>query len=409
MNKPVPQGLRDWAALPGPARVLDAVRRRAQRGGRLDRGSLSVTLSSDERRQVGRLLGTAWEVSRRPVTLYALASGLAGHGYTVRPFVETLDGEPLVDRRETRDAEHLAAQQESTRVLEILDAAGVPPEVTERWLADRSIPKPGSGRAAGLAERVAAVWARLPWEGPSLRLAQLAATVTHDAHALDYDTELGRAVARLIAVKTGIARPARPGREWRAVWSAAGVRCDTVSSRVLTLNLPLDITAGTRPGAPVWLTLRDLLQPWHFEPLPTRIYVCENPTVVEAAADELGERCAPLICTDGVPALAALDLIAGAADAGIEVWVRADIDTAGFVIVDTVRTAAPEAEPWRFDIGTYIGYFGAGEGDSLAEVHRSTGRDLHEESVLRELMADLAEGAADPPPQVGKWSTNNPM
>ncbi|MCX4095314.1 TIGR02679 domain-containing protein [Nocardia sp. alder85J] len=404
MNEPVPHGLREWAALPGPARVLDTVRRRAHRGGSLDRGTLSVTLTTEERQQVGRLLGARWEVSRRPVTLHAFASGLAGHGLTVRRFVEALDGTPLIDRREIREAEHHAARQERMRVLEILDAAGVPTEVTQRWLADRSIPNPGTGRTAELAERVAAVWARLPWAGQPWRLAQLAATVTHDAHALDYDTELGRAVARLVAAQTGIARPARPGREWRAVWSAAGVRCDTVSSRVLTLNLPLDITAGHRRGVPAWLTLRDLLGPWHFEPSPQRIYVCENPTVVEAAADELGRHCAPLICTDGVPALAALDLIAGADDAGIELRVRADIDAAGFVIVDTVRTAAPRAEPWRFDVATYTGYFGAGEGDSLIEVYRSCGRDLHEESVLGELLGDLAGTAADIAGRIGTWS-----
>nr|WP_081635604.1 TIGR02679 domain-containing protein [Nocardia sp. BMG111209] len=390
MNEPVPEGLRVWAALPGPARVLGAVRRRAQRGGGLERGKLSITLTSDERRQVGRLLGTAWEVSGGPVTLQAFASGLRDHRMTVRGFVETLDGMPLVDRRETRDAEHRAAQEEHGQVLEILDAVGVSAEVGRRWLADRSIPRPGTGRAAELAGQIAEVWPRLPWTGPPMRLAQLAAIVTHNAHALDYDTELGRATARLIAAKTCVARPARPGREWRAVWSAAGVRCDTVSSRVLTLNLPLDITAGHRPGAPAWLTLRDLLGPWHFQPPPPRIYVCENPTVVEAAADELGERCAPLICTDGVPALAALDLIAGAADAGIEVRVRADIDATGFVIVDAVRTAAPGAGLWRFDIATYTGYFGAGEGDSLVGVHGSVGRDLHEESVLGALLADLA-------------------
>jgi len=389
MSESVPEGLRDWAALSGPALVLEAVRRRAERGGGLDRGKLSVALTSEERRQVGRLLGTAWEVSGRPVTLQAFSSGLVGHRLTVRRFVEMLDGMPLIDRRETRDTEHHAAQQERAQVLEILGAAGVSIELAGQWLAGRGIPKPGTGRAAELAEGVAAVWARLPWTGQPLRLAQLAAMVTHDAHALDYDTELGRAIARLIASKTGIARSARPGREWRAVWLAAGVRCDTVSSRVLTLNMPLDITAGYRRGAPAWLTLRDLLGPWHFDPVPTRLYVCENPTVVEAAADELGERCAPLVCTDGVPALAALDLIAGAAAAGIKVRVRADVDATGFVIVDTVRAAAPGAELWRFDIATYAGYFGAGEGGSLVEVHGSVGRDLHEESLLGELLGDL--------------------
>lgn len=179
------------------------------------------------------------------------------------------------------------------------------------------------------------------------------------------------------------------------------MRCDTVSSRVLTLNVALDITGGHRPGAPAWLTLRDLLSPWCFAPVPPVLFVCENPTVVEAAADELGARCPPLVCTDGMPALAALDLLAGAAEAGVSVRVRADIDPAGLAIVRTVLSTVGDGELWRFDAETYCGHFGfevRGSAEA-ADVYAVHGRDLHEEAILPLLLADLraASGAADPP------------
>src|SRR5262249_56742562 len=137
----------------------------------------------------------------------------------------------------------------------------------------------------------------------------------------DYGEELGRAVSRLIAVTHGLPRPVRAGRDWRRAWAAAGVRCDGVSSRVLALNLPLrgDAPAArwsaAAPGEPLWLSLRSITGAWSV-PAGNRVFACENPTVLEAAADELGPDCPPLICTDGIPSLAALDLVAGLAAAG---------------------------------------------------------------------------------------------
>jgi hypothetical protein len=143
------------------------------------------------------------------------------------------------------------------------------------------------------------------------------------------------------------------------------------------------------------LTLRDLTGPWGFGSLPPRLFVCENPAVVEAAADELGADCSPLVCTDGIPSLAALELIAGAADLGFPIHVRADLDPTGFVIVDTLRSVAPHATPWRFDVATYTTHFEiASDGATTpAVVHSRHGRDLHEEAILPILLADLRRGS----------------
>ncbi|MGW4279927.1 DUF2399 domain-containing protein [Nocardia sp. NPDC004750] len=392
----LPAGLLAWAALPGPALVVEAISRRIHRGGGLERGSLKVTLTTEQRRQVGRLLGVDWEVSGNAVTLRALGVALAQHGLTVGRFAELLHGGPLPVAWELAAAQQRAQQREHRLVLDTLGRVGLSGDIVEIWLAGPRAPKLGSGRAEELAGRIAGVWPLLPWTGPPKRLGQLAAEATGDAHALDYTTELGRTVARLVAIRSGSPPPARPGRQWRAAWAAAGVRCDTVSSRVLTLNVPLDITAGQRRGAPSWLTLRDLLGTWSFAPVPPVLFVCENPAVVEAAADELGENCPSLVCTDGMPALAALDLLAGAAEAGIDVRVRADIDSAGLIIVRTVQSVVATAQPWRFDAQTYSSHFGLETcADTWpADLHAQYSKDLHEEAILPLLLADLRLAAS---------------
>ncbi|MGH3622172.1 MAG: DUF2399 domain-containing protein, partial [Sciscionella sp.] len=227
-------------------------------------------------------------------------------------------------------------------------------------------------------------------------------------HGLDARQPLGRAVARLAAVLGGLPRPLRAGRAWRDAWASVGVRCDGVSPRVLVLNLPL---SGDSPsarlcavaaGEPIWLTMRSLSGNWSV-PEPRTVFVCENPTVLEAAADLLGADCPPMVCTDGFASGAALDLIGGLSDAGCRLRIRADVDPAGFSIVDQIRSVAPDASLWRFDIALYSDVTGApassGEsretGPTLRELSDEHGVALHEERVLDQLLADLADLATD--------------
>jgi uncharacterized protein (TIGR02679 family) len=222
----------------------------------------------------------------------------------------------------------------------------------------------------------------------------------------------------LIALAHGLPRPLRAGRDWRRAWAAAGVRCDGVSSRVLALNLPLrgDAPAArwsAAAGEPLWLSLRSIAGSWS-APVGATVFVCENPTVLEAAADELGPRCPPVVCTDGIPSIAALDLVAGLAGAGCAINVRADIDEAGFVVVEQVRSVAPAATAWRYDAATYARHLGLDAADPAADPAADAAEDedarlrrlralharhqipLHEEALLGQLLNDLAGRTAIP-------------
>jgi hypothetical protein len=69
VRKEIPAGLVEWARLPGPALVLQEVRGRAAKGVRTEQGTLRVELTTEQRREVARLLGTSWEISDRAVRM----------------------------------------------------------------------------------------------------------------------------------------------------------------------------------------------------------------------------------------------------------------------------------------------------------------------------------------------------
>lgn len=377
----LPPNLAAWVRLPGPSKIVDAIRSRAERGRSTDKGPLACDLDRHERRQVGRLLGNRWEVSGRPVRLQDLAAVLDG----LSPLrLAELTGGPIVTRAEVKARARAETESRAAAAMDALTSAGVEAGVAQTWLADGS-------RPVDLAVPVAHVWKALPAD--SVPLAQLAADTLHDAHALDSDRALGRAVARLAAVAHGLERPARSGPAWRAAWRAVGVLCNEVSSRVLTLNLPLTGTAPAAalsmavPGEPVWLTLRSLAGDWR--PTVTGpVHVCENPAIVEVAADRIGRRCRPLICTDGTASAAALELVRGLAQAGCEIRARADFDQAGLVIMDQIRGVAPSAIPWRFDLPSYEA---AGGRPSAERLSAACATDpVHEERLMAALLDDLS-------------------
>lgn len=406
----LPEGLGRWVRMSGPSALLHAVRVRAQRGHHTETGTLSaLSLSTDQRREIGLLLGTRWELSGQPVRLQDVAAQLAEHGLSVRDLAEVTAGGPIEENRALRERAAAEAAAERAQAATLLTANGIDQSDVDKWLADPSLPPAGGGSLVELAIRVAAVWTCLPHSGKPTRLAQLAACALHDSHALDASEPLGRAVARLTAVAHRLERPQRAGRTWREAWAAVGVRCDGVSSRVLTVNLPLSGPSSAArlcsvsAGEPVWLTLRSLTGDWTV-PGGAEVFVCENPTVAEAAADDLGPSCPPLVCTDGIASGAALDLITGLANAGCSIMARADIDTAGFTVVEQVLSVAPNAQLWRFDAHIYAAAHGLplpGDVPDGADLTVAQLRDayddhrapLHEERILDAILSDLREAS----------------
>lgn len=250
-------------------------------------------------------------------------------------------------------------------------------------------------------------------EPATIDLAVLAARCCGDAKALNDGKPLATLVLRGLALSDDVPTPAN-ATERRALWERHGVVCDPLSSHVLCLNLPLAAdgpvgaaaAAHCDAGEPLRLTLRALRR---FPPrfgAPVTIYVCENPTVVSAAAEALGERCAPLVCTDGRPVVAVTCLLEHAAKQGCTLRYHGDFDWPGIEMA-TEALRRHHAEPWRLSAIDYRRGVGAGAGTKtlqgrpantlwdpdLCIAMSEAGRMVEEEAVVNELLEDLAFGA----------------
>lgn len=377
----VPQALLSWAARPGPAVVLAAARARLEAGQRGPRLTLTADLDDPGRRDVSELLGLQWRASQAPVTLGALRAAFLKHGVELEDVLVACGG-PLRNAPAERAAARTARADEADTARAALLGAGVPNAAVDQAISRRWLGRTGrGGEVQRAAEQLVRVWAALPAPAGTL-LATFAGELFADPHALDKDRPLGRTAARLIAASghASIAGedPAAEVLEpegWRAAWASVGVTCDRVSSTVLVLNLAIPCssdllgaagnladlqaaalrrvcTAAAATGEPVWLTLR--LVPPGFELRPGScsgmvVRVCENPAVIEAAADKLSAGALPLVCTYGRPSLAARALLTALAAAGAQILVTADRDDAGRAILAGLLADVPEAREWLPD------------------------------------------------------------
>jgi len=273
--------------------------------------------------------------------------------------------------------------------------------------------------AAQLLERAASVLHRLPVAG--LARAQLAAETLGNAHALDN----GQAVATLVLAawrqyESGLSQPGGPPdaeadapgnaveERVRDVWARAGVLVNELARPALFLNLPVR-TGALLPaalGEPAYLSLRRLLRsPPSWAVADVTVYVCENPNLVAIAADCVGARCAPLVCTDGMPAAAQRSLLVQLAQAGARLRYHGDFDWAGLRIANYVMRTW-EARPWRFMARDYEAAAtdaphtrrdldGAGAtaswDDALAPAMQRHGVAIAEEAVAALLLEDLGQ------------------
>ena len=153
-------------------------------------------------------------------------------------------------------------------------------------------------------------------------------------------------------------------------------------------------------GLATHLTLRELRAvegPWAAR--GTVVHACENPQVVQAAADR--RAYGPLLCLQGNPSAAGMLLVQKLLGDGAHVRYHGDFDWPGLAIAGRVVTRG--AAPWRLTAADYLAALPAGTGvpltggevatpwDPLLQTALSEhGRAVHEEGVLDVLLADLA-------------------
>lgn len=345
----IPSYILEWARLSGPAKVLAHARERLERGRLGVRGRLRVELSGAERAQVGQIADVAWTASALPLRVDQLRGWLAANGVGLEALLETTGG-PLRDLAQERQAaaRRAEADREEGRLLLRSLAQGLDDDVLAHVMARA---ESWSARASEIEQVVSGLA-----DGPE-RLPVLAARLFNDSHALDRSRALGRAVARFLAGAAASEAhsyidPVQDVAAWRDAWLTRGVICDAVSAQVLVLNLPLIGTSTAArltqvQGEPVWLTLRSLGGDIRLADDVDEVFVCENPAIVEAAADLHGAASRPLVCTYGFPNLATTTLLAALAPR-TTLRVRADGDTAGWRIARQLLRF-PGSRPWRME------------------------------------------------------------
>ena len=398
-------------------RFFAAVRRRLEDKGTSAARTVALTgLTVEERQAVADLLGSKLvpeESARLDLAKLEEALCESALAATVVEVVEALGGGPLANRKSLRDQAQAAREALWQRARRTVQGRAE----LATWLEDL--------RSSGLVLRLAraegreegellkaalSTTARLPSQG--VLLSVLASEVAGDAHALDHGCALGTLVLKAAGCISGWVSvpPGAAGR--RLLWATVGVACDPLSNDVLTLGLrprgggrlERHLRESSADGEPRRVTLRELMRVQRLETEGT-VFVCENPSVVAAAADRLAGQCAALVCSDGVPTTAALELLARIRKGGGSVRVHADFDWAGIRIGNLLRERVG-AEPWCFGVAEYsaaaeqatrqLPPAGAGLSASwdagLVPAMRTIGRAVYEEQVLEALLQELRDG-----------------
>jgi uncharacterized protein (TIGR02679 family) len=327
-------------------------------------------LTKEEHTALASLLGRPLRYANSlqvDVRLVDAAFQNAGIATSLRDALEQLDG-PITNPATTR----LRLQEVWSDVLgactnrELIGLLQAPAGIgLLKRLSKQSPPA-----ALQLCRRVEAVLQRLPANG--ITRSQLAAEVLGDAHALvsgQPTAALVLTVWRQVITLTHannddldieptegseIEQDGGAERD-RDVWAKAGVLVNELARPALFLNLPIRDAENRDqvPGEPVYASLRSLLRsPPLWDVANRKVYVCENPNLVAIAADRWGSDCAPLVCTDGMPAAAQRCLLSQLAKARAQLCYHGDFDWPGIRIGNHVMREHG-AQSWRFGAADY--------------------------------------------------------
>lgn len=409
--RPEHERLRAIFAQPGFQWILDRLAARMRSGRALSGSLVHASATAEERRAVDDLLG------RRSTAGSSLTLDLAALEHTLRAagLIETLEDLVLACRGAVANRREEAERQRASWQA-LFDAARAQCEgesALREWVdglaGDGTLKRLAGGdltRATELLESAVRILSQSRQE--EILLANLAAQFAGDSHALDRGEPLATLCLRALAIRHGTDGQ-RSAEARREAWAAAGVIIDDLSAPALVFNLraaadaPLEELLGLHraQGQPAFLTYRQLRTGTPFDPLDPAmrvVFVCENPSVVSAAALEIGPRCPPLICTNGQPASAVRLLLSQLRRAGAELYCHADFDGAGLRIVDQL-IRDHSATPWRMSAGDYLAASGAVPLTSppipadwspgLSAALQASGKAVYEEQIMQTLLQDL--------------------
>ncbi|MEV4867693.1 TIGR02679 family protein [Streptomyces syringium] len=399
--------LRRLLGAPELAWLVERIRRRLEREQPLTGPVALATPTEGQRAAVERLLGRPPRAGRSlSVRLDAVdavlrRSGVSPAGLAAAVTALTGPVTPLsqVHRAETR-AWHEAYAPLAALCRDRPRLADWAARLRAEGLVRRLARTPDAARP--LVADTARVLRELPVE-PAVSLPAFAAHVLGSAHGLDDGTPLATLTLSGIRALTGF--PGGGGAAWRRdAWASAGLLRDDVSSTVLTLNLrgdpALDWSADA--GEPCVLTLRQLTR----RPpsvAATEVRICENPTVLAAAADAHGAGCPPLVCLQGQPSAAAHTLLRHLHAGGARLLYHGDFDWGGLRIASVLLRSVPW-HPWRYTATDYRALVAAAPSlppltgtpaeapwdPALAPALAELGVRAEEETALDFLLADLA-------------------
>jgi uncharacterized protein (TIGR02679 family) len=391
-----------WLDDPGLRRIWKVLRERLEaRGLRAEGRVVLGDLSRAERHALAGLLGRTVTTGRVTLDLARLDADLAARSGVggLTAVVESATGIALRDRPEERARR--AAQRDVPLKLARSLLAGEP--WLDAWLRDvrRSGLLARATDAAAAVRTAAAALARLPAAGdrlgPGLSRTELAVAAGGHAHALDEGSTAAALLLRALAARADEPVPTTTSAR-RELWERCGVRVDLVSATCLVLGLrgragpTADrLALAADAGDPVHLTAWDLRR--CALRVPQVVLVCENPRVLEAAAERGGGT--PVVCTSGQPALVVLDVLR--ALRGAELRYHGDFDWPGLAIANRLIEEAG-VTPWRMSAADYErGLDGAtfplagtpvepAWDPELGATMRYHGVAVHEEAVLPDLL-----------------------
>ncbi len=336
--------------------VWQAARNQLERFGPARRGSVNLpTLSDAAALRLTSLLGTTLTAR---LDLARLEQALATQGVGVdldRALTEL--GAPASARR--KEVRAIAARRQAARQTSEALVAEWPEPWGQEWIgwlfqSGQMINENGESatRLVNTVRQILDLWQL--GEGESIARNDMAVNLCGSAHALDDGLLLERCARR--ALWYGLDKQ-MDYRDGRAVWIAAAILTDRVSSPVLTWQLPLDphsalgsiCMAATAAEVPIHLSTYALSnQEIRFQ-AQGPVLLVENPRIVEAAAERKIQRC--VISTNGNPSTAVMKLVRAMLAVGIEVRHHNDFDVAGVGICR--RLAEQGCTPWRMGSGDY--------------------------------------------------------